>query len=512
MLDDNDVRAIVARGNSIEEVRQQLENFRRGFPHLRVVRPATAGDGIIVLPPYVFLQACYRQVERQVMSGLTVAKFVPASGAASRMFKALYNAKDDLAAGKTERETLIDKSKVSAFHRDIKRFAFYDRWAQVTGKSPAEMPLREQLDTLLTPAGLDYGNLPKGLLLFHKYSDGARTPFEEHCIEGVLYGANRDNTVNIHFTVSPEHLSLFEALMKEVVARYERKFSVKFNISFSGQQAATDTIAVTPDNEPFRNSDGSLLFRPAGHGALLDNLNRLDADIVFIKNIDNVQQDRAKQTVLDYKRVLAGILLDIREQLFIYQQLFDERPASGIARQTLIEALTFVQKQLNVEHPAYNEDTGSEELYTYIKQKLNRPLRVCGMVKNEGEPGGGPFWAVNRDGSVSLQIAESSQIAPDVPEQQAIVSKATHFNPVDLVCSFKNYKGDKYVLSAFRDMQTGFISAKSKDGKELRAQELPGLWNGAMADWNTVFVETPPVTFSPVKTINDLLRAEHQPD
>jgi hypothetical protein len=348
------------------------------------------------------------------------------------------------------------------------------------------------------------------VLKFHTYPDGYRTPLEEHFVEGALYAKNNSSVVKIHFTVSPEHQLAFEKHVDQILPKYEQMFGVKYQIGFSQQKPSTDTIAVSPDNEPFRNNDGSLLFRPAGHGALLENLNDLDADIIFIKNIDNVVPDQLKKLTIDYKKALAGVLLGLQEEIFFYQKTLKEHPYSALESAFYAEAANFLENVLNIIPPHDQYYSEKEELYNYFVHKFNRPLRVCGMVKNQGEPGGGPFFALNKDGSVSLQIVESSQIDFNDPEQATIAHNATYFNPVDLICGVKNYLGEKYNLLDFSDPQTGFISSKSKDGKELKAQELPGLWNGAMSDWGTLFVEVPIETFNPVKTITDLLRKEHQ--
>jgi hypothetical protein len=370
--------------------------------------------------------------------------------------------------------------------------------------------LQKWLEYLLLEEGLNYGNQPKGLLKFHKYSEEERTPLEEHFVEGAMYSNNNENKVNLHFTVSPEHQDAFEKLVAEIKPKYEYLYKVQYQVSFSQQKSSTDTIAVNADNEPSRNNDGSLLFRPAGHGALLENLNDMDADLIFIKNVDNVVPDQLKAPTTAYKKALAGLLLSLQEQIFYYQKILKEHHPASLENGFYAEAANFLENVLNVTPPNNQDYSEKEELFHYFLDKFNRPFRVCGMVKNQGEPGGGPFFALNHDGSVSLQIVESTQIDFSNPEQSAIAKRATHFNPVDLVCAVKNYAGEKYDLLNFRDQKTGFISIKSKDGKELKVQELPGLWNGSMSDWNTLFVEVPITTFSPVKTINDLLRKEHQ--
>lgn len=485
---EQDESQILAQGASLALVEEQIQNFVNGFPFLNVIKAATVGDGIIRVEESQAGELVSR-FDRQADS-LSLLKFVPASGAATRMFKSLFAALE----GKN------DKS-VDEFFARLKDFAFYDALGQ-----PENLDRQSVLSILLTDEGLDYGNLPKGLLLFHQYPDGPRTPVEEHLVEGAAY-ANSDGLVRIHFTVSPEHRDRFEELIQRVLPTYGEKLGARFEITFSEQKKATDTISVNPDNSPFRNGDGSLLFRPAGHGALIENLNDIDADVVFIKNIDNVVPDRLKEPTVTYKKVIGAVLLDVQQQLFRFQQLLD---SPDVSEGYLTEIDEFLKTTLCTLPPNGFESLSQEDKITYYRRKLDRPVRVCGMVQNVGEPGGGPFWAQNADGSVSLQIVESAQIDLGDAGQKQIFDTATHFNPVDLVCSMKNRNGEKYNLVSYRDPKTGFITAKSKDGKELKAQELPGLWNGAMADWNTLFVEVPLITFNPVKTVNDLLRKEHQ--
>jgi hypothetical protein len=503
---EQDQDQILVQGVSLDQIDQQINYFVNGFPYLNVIKAATIGDGIVrvaeeQIPDYIhrFDAAAH---ERDLV------KFVPASGAATRMFKSLFAALD----GKS------DKSVDEVFAR-ITDFAFYEDLkaamaakGQDLDKAVAENDRKTVLTFLLTDAGLEYGSLPKGLLKFHQYADGPRTPVEEHLVEGAAY-ANSDGLVKLHFTVSPEHRDRFEQLIHEQKADYEAWLGVTFDITFSEQKKSTDTISVNMDNSPFRNADrdggpGSLLFRPAGHGALIENLNDIQADIVFIKNIDNVVPDEIKEPTVTYKKVLAAVLLDAQQQIARIQGLLDSEEVSD---GYLAEADELFRRTLFTLPPEGFEDLAKEEKVDYFRRKLNRPVRACGMVKNVGEPGGGPFWARNQDGSVSLQVVESAQIDLGNPAQKAIFDEATHFNPVDLVCGLKDHNGRKYDLPAYRDPLTGFITAKSKDGKDLKAQELPGLWNGAMADWNTIFVEVPLITFNPVKTVNDLLRKEHQP-
>lgn len=501
MFSQQDLEQIQAQGATLEQINDQIQHFIDGFPFLRAIKAATIGDGMVRVPDEQ-LTAYLRRFD-EAAGNYALMKFVPASGAATRMFKSLFAALD----GKSDKAT-------DEFFSRITDFAFYDDLKAIMAKKGVDLDdalqqndRRTILHFLLTSDGLDYGNLPKGLLKFHRYTDGPRTPVEEHLIEGAAY-ANANGLVRLHFTVSPEHRDRFETLIKEVQSDYEAWLGVAFDISFSEQKKSTDTLSVNLDNSPFRNGDGTLLFRPAGHGALIENLNDIDADIVFIKNIDNVVPDELKETTITYKKVLAAILMDVQQQLFRLQELLE---GNDISEGYISEAAEFLRNTLYTLPPAGFDRLPQAEKVDYLKRKLDRPIRICGMVKNVGEPGGGPFWAMNRDGSVSLQVVESAQFDMADAEQKAIFETATHFNPVDLICGLKNRHGKKYNLPAYRDMQTGFITQKSKDGKDLKAQELPGLWNGAMADWSTIFVEVPLITFNPVKTVNDLLRNEHQP-
>ncbi|MFV0366715.1 MAG: DUF4301 family protein [Mangrovibacterium sp.] len=503
MLTDKDLEFIKERGSDEATVKAQIENFKKGFPFLPLIAPAEVGNGIIQLSEDE-VESFIHTYEEKVSEGLEPLKFVPASGAASRMFKALFSAKEDLEAGKSEAEVLASQD-IAQFHNDIKKFAFYKDLSAVAGKPAEELSLLDKLTFLLTEKGLNYGALPKGLLKFHNYNEANRSSFEEHCVEGASYALDSHGKVSIHFTVSPEHQVKFEEHLAEKLPRYTEEFQANYSISFSCQKSETDTIAVTPDNQPFRTENGQVLFRPAGHGALIANLNELDADVIFVKNIDNVVPDHLKSETIRYKKALAGLLLDTQKVLYTYQQAFDQNDNTKLTATFLEKAAQFLEKNLNTKTPQNISDKKS-----YLKEKFNRPLRVCGMVKNEGEPGGGPFCALNADGSSSLQVVEASQIDFANEQQSNFAKSATHFNPVDLICATKNYKGEAYNLLDYVDAATGFISSKSQSGKELKAQELPGLWNGAMSDWNTLFVEVPILTFNPVKIVNDLLRPEHQ--
>ncbi|MDR0542298.1 MAG: DUF4301 family protein [Dysgonamonadaceae bacterium] len=505
MFTQDDLDLMAVKGISLEQIEEQLNCFAQGFPYLPVVASASTEKGIQRIPEDE--QQLYIDAWKDYLAqNKDVVKFVPASGAASRMFKDLF---EFLSADYALPATAFEQ----AFFDGIRQFAFYpalDHFCRLNeNKSVDELTAAGQyrlvVENLLCNKGLGYGSLPKGLILFHAYPEGARTAMEEHLIEGALYACNRARKVSVHFTVSPEHKILFEALTREKTANYAEKFEVDYHIGFSEQKVSTDTLAADARNQPFREN-GQLIFRPGGHGALIQNLNDLSADVVFVKNVDNVVPDAFKPDTVRYKQMIAGVLTSYQRQMFDYLHLID---SGKYTHEQLIEMLYFLQDRLCIKNPE-TRHLEDGELVLYIKSKLNRPLRVCGMVRNAGEPGGGPFLAVNSDGTVSPQVLESSQIDLENPEKKALFERGTHFNPVDLVCALKNYKGEKFNLPDYVDKSTGFISSKSRNGKELKALELPGLWNGAMSDWNTVFVEVPITTFNPVKTVNDLLRPEHQ--
>ena len=507
MLTHEDKELLAKKGISEEKIAEQLACFEKGFPFLKLSAAASVENGGIMkadekeCEKYLAAWDAYKAGDKKIV------KFVPASGAASRMFKNMF---EFLGAEYDKPTTDFEKK----FFDHIHDFAFYNDLNAAcldnTGKNInallSEHNYKAVVSNLLESAGLNYGALPKGLLKFHRYADGVRTPLEEHLVEGALYAAGKSGEVNVHFTVSTEHRALFEKLVAAKAAEYEAKYGTTYHISFSEQKPSTDTVAADMENKPFRDKDGKLLFRPGGHGALIENLNDLDADIVFIKNIDNVVPDRLKGDTVTYKKLLAGVLVTLQKQAFEYLELLDGGHYSHEQLETIIR---FVQQQLRCRRTDLKE-LEDADLVIYLRKKLNRPMRVCGMVKNVGEPGGGPFLAYNPDGTISLQILESSQIDMNDPEKKAMFEKGTHFNPVDLVCAVRDYKGNKFDLLKHVDKATGFISYKSKNGKDLKALELPGLWNGSMSDWNTVFVEVPLSTFNPVKTVNDLLREQHQ--
>lgn len=506
MFTQEDINQIEGRGSDQAVVAQQIKNFETGFPFASVVKAATVGDGIIRLSEEDADEMANHY--QMVSNVLKVLKFVPASGAASRMFKSLFSYKSELENGTAE----APKGDLHDFFDCLPEFAFYNDLAASMGgiveleKAEEEKDYLKILDYVLTDKGLNYGQLPKGLLAFHKYEGGARTPFEEHMVEGANYGKDADSNIALHFTISPEHRHAFVKLLNNIHEAYTSTYEATFDIGFSEQKASTDTIAVDMENKPFRNADGTLLFRPGGHGALIENLNDIKADVIFIKNIDNVVPDRIKGETYRYKKALAGVLLTYQQRIFDFVKSLPETDDD----EWIAQVESFLEKELCVMPPAgYADDSKFKKIH-YLLGKLMRPVRVCGMVKNEGEPGGGPFWTRNSDGTVSLQIIESAQFDSEDESQMNLMKGATHFNPVDLICAPNNHEGEKYNLLDFVDPQAGFIAYKSKDGRELKAQELPGLWNGAMANWNTLFVEVPIITFNPVKTVNDLLRANHQ--
>ncbi|MBO7141394.1 MAG: DUF4301 family protein [Prevotella sp.] len=499
MLQEKDLKQIAQRGISEEQIKTQLHQFETGFPFLKLEAAAAVGRGIVA-PTEEERKQYISAWEQYKAAGHRIVKFVPASGAASRMFKNMFAFVD---APYDVPTTDFEKK----YFDEIEHFAFYDALDAVCLKNEgkgikalmAEGNYKAVAANMLKKEGLNYGQLPKGMLLFHKYPEGARTPMEEHLVEGALYAAS-NGEAHVHFTVSHDHLEFFKQKVAEKADGFAQKYGIKYDITFSEQKPSTDTLAANTDNTPFREDDGSLLFRPGGHGALIENLNEIEADVVFIKNIDNVVPDRLKPETVEWKQVIAGVLVTLQQKAFDYLRILDH----GATDAQLKEIAQFVKDCLCVDPKDNVVDAG------YLRCKLDRPMRVCGVVKNMGEPGGGPFLTYNQDGTVSLQILESSQIDTNNEEYMKMFTQGTHFNPVDLVCAVKDYLGNPYYLPEFVDKTTGFISSKSKGGKELKALELPGLWNGAMSDWSTVFVEVPLGTFNPVKTVNDLLRPQHQ--
>lgn len=516
MFDQQDIDQISKKGMTIPFIRKQIDHFISGFPYIQLARPAIAGDGIIRFGEDQV--EFYRDYFEHQAPGLKIVKFVPASGAASRMFRHLFEFRDQHQPNEAGNELLMKDlgfNSVHYFITHLNQFAFFSDLCAVlarSGTSPEQLiedrDYTALIDGILSADGMNYANLPKALLKFHSYPEGPRTAAEEHMAEAAVYAKDHDKTARLHFTISPEHQERFMALLAGVRRNYELQLDVKFDVSTSFQKASTDTIAVDVANQPVRNPDGSLLFRPGGHGALLENLNEIDADLIFIKNIDNVVPDHIKGMTFRYKKLLGGYLLFLQDRISGFLARLKD---PGAAPDIIGEVAEFAQEKLFLDLPDHFGRFPVVDQANMLIDLLNRPVRVCGMVKNEGEPGGGPFWVKGDDKRLSLQVVESSQIDMKDKAQKDIVDRSTHFNPVDLVCSTRNFEGVKFDLKNFVDENTGFISLKSSGGKTLKAQELPGLWNGAMAKWITIFVEVPVITFNPVKTVNDLLRAEHLP-
>ena len=501
-MNKDDLIQIKKRNVTEEQVSQQVAQLRRGTVFVNLVRPATIGDGILRLDEDQVKQMA--DVFEEDRKFYQFIKFVPASGAASRMFKDLF----------AFMESSVETKFTDIFFNHIHCFAFatdLDKSCQRLYGTPIDALVNDNrkvdvVKALLLDEGLAYGKLPKALLKFHHYPEFNRLALEEHLVEAARYATNADGTASLHFTVSPEHEQLFKDTVSQLKEGYETQYGVRYNISYSCQKPSTDTVAIDAEGNLFREKDGRLLFRPGGHGALIENLNDLAGEIIFIKNIDNIVPETRVETTVTYKKVLAGLLLHLQQQTFDYLNILDN---GDVTEEELAEIIAFARKQLMIDIPSFVEQYDLYEKTDFLYDCLNRPMRVCGMVKNEGEPGGGPFWIKNNDDVVSLQIIESSQIDHNKPEQESIFKASTHFNPVDLVCGCWNYKGEAFNLTEHVDPNTGFVSNKSKDGRELKALELPGLWNGAMADWITLFVEVPIETFNPVKTVNDLLKPMH---
>ena len=511
---NKDSLQIENKGLTIEKVQSQIELFKSGIPFVNIKDAATINHGIF--------QIADDQKENHIQyydnkrNDISIIKFVPASGAATRMFKFLFKFLKEYDPNKGSINSYINKAKareMSLFLVGLEKFSFYKI---VLDKTKEFIPNFDVLSdnekklmfikTMLDEDKLNYGFYPKGLLPFHEYKEHVSSAFEEHLFEAALYTSSK-NEAKLHFTISEKHKHIFDEEFKRIEEIVEKKTNTSFDISFSYQKEATDTIAVTPQNEPFRDQIGNLLFRPSGHGALLENLNELDADIIFIKNIDNVVVSHYENKVTQFKKMLGGILLKKQDQAFTFLNQLEN---TEVTESDCIEIAEFLSNKMNVVISSEFEKYSKKYQIEYLREKLNRPIRVCGMVKNEGEPGGGPFWVKDESGTISLQIVESAQINKKDKLQKDILKNATHFNPVDLVCGIKNYKGEKFDLKRYVDSKTAFITMKTKVGKDLKALELPGLWNGSMAHWNTIFVEVPLLTFNPVKTVTDLLKATHQ--
>ena len=502
----NDREQLRRKGISEEQLAEQLRMLKEGFPYLRLEGAATLDNGITRMSPEMEYGAIVNW-EKFLQAGGRVMKMVPASGAASRMFKNLFS----FVNGES---STPDTPFMEEFFEKIEEFAFFPTLNQsvmrLYGKSVlsliAEGRYKEVVSALIGDEGMRYGYLPKALLQFHKIMGDTRTALEEHLAEGAQYAAGKDKKVKVHFTVSADHLELAKEKVEEVSAHLGHEYGVDYEISYSLQKSSTDTVASNLDGTPYREK-GELFFRPGGHGALIENLNDLDSDVIFIKNIDNVVPDTHRGATIQYKKVLGGTLVAVKQRI---DQYCADLEGGKVDESKIEEILKFMNDVLSIRSKGM-EGTTLESKCDYAYGKLHRPLRVCGMVRNEGEPGGGPFMVYNSDGTVSPQILESTQIDHNDAEAEKMLQEATHFNPVDLAVSVTDHKGEKYDLRRYVDKATGFISQKSREGVEIKALELPGLWNGAMSDWNTIFVEVPAQTFNPVKTVNDLLRKAHQP-
>ncbi|MCK9276405.1 MAG: DUF4301 family protein [Syntrophales bacterium] len=498
-----DVEAIEAKGLTPEEVLRQLKLLRKGSHPVDLIRPCTASDGIEIVDErrIKILLAAFDKAR----SAGRITKFVPASGAASRMFKDWFRFLD---------MAQFDGSKEAQhFAEELPDFAFYGDLADMMEKKGLNLQelqsggyYKKILEYILLPKGLDYGQSPKAVLAFHTYPQGTRTPVEEHLAEAALYGTDAAGNARVHFTVSEEHKTKVDSFISRITGNYEKLFSALFDVSVSAQQSSTDTVAIAMDGSPFRDKEGNIIFRPGGHGSLLRNLNDLEGDIIFMKNIDNVVPDRLKPETVFYKKILAGLLMELQETIFKYLSLIE----SGDCRnEDIMQLREFYRKWFSLSLPPEFDKKPLGEKTDFFHRCLHRPIRVCGMVRNEGEPGGGPFWVRDADGTESKQIIEKAQVALETPGQEAIWNSSTHFNPVDIVCGVRDHKGNPFDLETFVDKETYLVSEKTYEGRNLKALEHPGLWNGSMAYWNTVFVEVPLSTFAPVKTVEDLLRPEH---
>ncbi len=514
MFTERDIKQIQDKGITAEQVNAQVARIKNGMSYSSLVAAGTTGKGIEDYNDDEIKD--FIELYESKQNHLSILKFVPASGAATRMFKFLFQFLKSFNPSKESIEDYAEKHNdilINTFISNLEKFPFYN---QVVSKAKEVNPNFDTLPegekywqfvkTMLDKNGLNYSFFPKGLLPFHKYDDVTITAFQEHLLESTLY-ASSNNKSNLHFTVSEKHHSYFNEELNRLKQDLEQKTNTVFNVSFSYQKEETETIALTKEGAVFRNEDDSILFRPAGHGALLENLNDLDNDLIFIKNVDNMVVSDKNIKVSEYKKLLAGILIKAQEQIYTFLNKLDE---DVVLEKELLEIALFLSNKINVSIEEDFEDFTLEEKRAYLRGKLNRPIRVCGMVKNEGEPGGGPFWVKDKNGETSLQIVEFAQIDIKDKAQQEIVKNATHFNPTDLVCGVKNYKGDKFNLKEFIDPEAAFITVKTQNGIDIKALELPGLWNGSMAHWNSIFVEVPLSTFNPVKTVNDLLKPEHQ--
>jgi hypothetical protein len=519
-LSPADLAQLKAAGITPAQVRRQIALFRRATHYQELHRPCTIGDGIHRIPKAEARSLILLQ-EEAAEAGRFL-KFVPASGAASRMLEALhyYHHQSEMSRIEQIRERAArggQRAKVVIrFLEEWERFPFSNELKEKLLREGLKLGhlakgdrWRKVLNLLLTDSGLNYQILPKALMKFHRYPDESRSALEEHLVEAAATIRDEKSNASLHFTLSPEHQALFLETLSSVKPKHEERTGTRFEISYSYQHRSTDTVAVDLEGRPLREPDGRLHLRPAGHGALLINLQRLRGDLVYLKNIDNVVPDHLKTVTIEWKKILGGYLIQAQRQVNRYLDQLQRKPADRRGQES---ALDFLQQALSVCEPEGFWKWPAENRREFLLKKLNRPLRVCGVVKNQGEPGGGPFWVKGTDGNLTLQIVESAQVNMNSLEQKGIWSRATHFNPVDLVCALRDVQGKPFDLKRYIDPEAVLISRKSKEGQALQALELPGLWNGAMADWITLFVEVPLETFNPVKTLLDLLRPEHQPE
>lgn len=514
MYTKEDIKKFKHRGVAPEEIDRQLNNFKTGFAPVPLAAPATLDNGIKRINPAEELRLT--EAFEEACEDTKIVKMVPASGSATRMFKDLFSFLENYHESPEEFLDFVQNREVNSmsyFFNKLDEFPFFTRLNTIIWEDGLDLQhllkknkYREILAYILTEKGLNYGNTPKGLIDFHIYRDFVRTAFDEHIVEAALYCVYGKES-HLHFTVSEEYLSLFKERLKKVAKVFEKKLDIKYNVTFSVQKPSTDMVSIDEKGELVRNPEGEVIFRPGGHGALIHNLDEINADVIFIKNIDNVIPDRSKGDTVKYKQLIGAVLLELQKKIFNYLHLLDKK---DVTEATLTEIETFVVSETGYKPATENTFTDQKQRVKFLKQVLNRPIRVCGMVKNEGEPGGGPFWVRNEDGSSNLMIIESAQINLKDKEQKKIFEQSTHFNPVDIVCGVKDYKGRKFDLTKFVDYKQGFITRKSYKGKDIQVQELPGLWNGAMALWTTVFVEVPLTTFTPVKTVFDLLDFKHR--
>ena len=499
LLNEKDILTLSKEGKNPDILNDQIERFKTGFKKLHLDRPATLNDGILHFSD----KQIDEFIQRHEKSRFSKTKFVPASGAATRVFKHLFEFQKNYDSTHQSYVEFIDKKGlVYDFFEHLANFPFYkklndcffEKHKITLSQALSEKRYIEVIDLLLSKNGLNFAQLPKGLLPFHVYDQDVATPVEEHLLEALEYLPTlNQSTVHIHFTVSSNHIQLFADHIQSSIVKLNHPTDISF--SYSTQNSATDTLVMTDEEQLLRDENEALIFRPAGHGALLENLNSLDFDIIFLKNIDNVTTKKMNETTIRYKKALSGILIYFQEKIFDILNRYEKgENVSHQGRDLLIDL-------------GLKGSFSDKEVINY----LHRPLRVCGMVKNEGEPGGGPFWVKDSHGLLTLQIVESAQIDDRDKGQLELLKRATHFNPVDIVCAKKDFKGKPFNLLNYRDPDTGFITKKSYQGKIIKSMELPGLWNGGMSYWNTVFVEVPLTTFNPVKTINDLLKPQHQP-